>query len=183
MNNIFSSNYAFQIGIFTALIVGGAERYRPATLIATAVLILFFPIVGAARAIPSKLPYAVRKIILYAVSAGLYIPVYFLLERLFPTPTIAEVGIYLPLVAVAIPSAAERREKVYDAFTAIIGFCAITLVFGALREYIAYGTIEEIRLISPITSETAAETAGGFILFALCAAAFIPRKKEEQNER
>lgn len=136
--------------------------------------ITFFSVVISSF-IPKKLPYAV-KIILYAViSALVYIPVRLAAES-FYAGSIESIGIYYPLLAVNSLIVHQTEAKFFrmkkgkmigSLVFYILGFDAVILFTGILRELIAYGTINNrmVDVNTPISG--LGQPFGGFIFLGL----------------
>jgi electron transport complex protein RnfE len=101
--------------------------------------------------VPRKLPYTV-KVILYAlISALVFIPVELATQEFFPG-VIQRIGIYFPLLAVnslivfqteAKFFRMKRLDMIISLVFCIIGFDAVMLITGVLRELFAYGTLNK----------------------------------------
>lgn len=125
--------------------------------------------------VPKGLPYAV-KIILYAVISSLvYIPVKLAAES-FYVDSIESIGIYYPLLAVnsLIVYQTEtkffrmkKREMIGSLIFYIIGFDAVILLTGFVRELFAYGTIyNRVADMNTLISGLG-QPFGGFIFLGL----------------
>lgn len=125
--------------------------------------------------VPAKLPYA-AKIIIYAVISSLvYIPVKLLAQEIYPQ-SIGRIGIYYPLLAVnsLIVWQTEakffrmNRVKMAGALVFyILGFDAVMLITGFVRELIAYGTINSRMADMDTLISGLAQPFGGFIFLGL----------------
>ena len=99
--------------------------------------------------VPQKLPYTV-KVILYAlIAAVVYIPVRLATSALYPQ-SIPRIGIYFPLLAVnslivfqteAKFFRMKKPDMIVSLLFCILGFDAVMILTGFLRELFAYGTI------------------------------------------
>ena len=127
-----------------------------------------------------KLPYTV-KVILYAlISALVYIPVNFATREFFPG-VIERIGIYFPLLAVnslivfqteARFFRMKRTDMAVSLIFCIIGFDAVMLITGVLRELFAYGTINS-RIVDINTLISGlSQPFGGFIFLGLMCGAY-----------
>lgn len=125
--------------------------------------------------VPKKLPYAV-KIILYAViSALVYIPVRLAAES-FYIGSIESIGMYYPLLAVnslivhqteAKFFRMKRGKMISSLVFYIIGFDAVILITGLVRELIAYGTINNRVADMNTVISGIGQPFGGFIFLGL----------------
>lgn len=125
--------------------------------------------------IPKRLPYAV-KIILYAViSAIVYIPVRLAAES-FYVGSIESIGIYYPLLAVNSLIVHQTEAKFFrmkkgkmigSLVFYILGFDAVILFTGIVRELIAYGTINNRMADMNTLIAGLGQPFGGFIFLGL----------------
>lgn len=125
--------------------------------------------------IPKRLPYAV-KIILYAViSAIVYIPVRLVAES-FYVGSIESIGIYYPLLAVNSLIVHQTEAKFFrmkkgkmigSLVFYILGFDAVILFTGIVRELIAYGTINNRMADMNTLIAGLGQPFGGFIFLGL----------------
>lgn len=125
--------------------------------------------------IPRKLPYALKIIIYALISSVVYIPVKMAANEFFPE-SITRIGIYYPLLAVnsliVFQSEArlflmKRGKMVASLFFYILGFDAVMLITGFLRELFAFGTIRgKIVDIDTLISGLS-QPFGGFIFLGL----------------
>ena len=130
--------------------------------------------------VPRKLPYTV-KVILYAlISALVYIPVKLATREFFPG-VIERIGIYFPLLAVNLLIVFQtearffrmkRTDMAVSLIFCIIGFDAVMLITGVLRELFAYGTINS-RIVDINTLISGlSQPFGGFIFLGLMCGAY-----------
>ncbi|WP_303790282.1 Rnf-Nqr domain containing protein [Ruminococcus flavefaciens] len=125
--------------------------------------------------VPERLPYTV-KIILYAmISAVIYIPVKLAAQEFFPG-VIERIGIYFPLLAVnslivfqteARFFRMKRTDMAVSLIFCIIGFDAVMLITGVLRELFAYGTINNRIVDMNTVISGLSHPFGGFIFLGL----------------
>ena len=142
--------------------------------------------------VPKKLPYAVKIIIYAAISSLVYIPVRIAAENFYPE-SIERIGIYYPLIAVNSLIIMQSEAKFYrmkrGRMTAslvfyILGFDAVMLLTGFIRELFAYGTINS-RVVSIDTLVSGlGESFGGFIFLGLMCGAYraVRAVFREKNE-
>ncbi|MCQ2469566.1 MAG: electron transport complex subunit E [Ruminococcus sp.] len=125
--------------------------------------------------VPKKLPYTARIIIYAAISSLVYIPVRFAAEGFYPE-SIERIGIYYPLLAVNSLIVLQSEAKFYRMKRSrmigslvfyILGFDAVMLITGFVRELFAYGTINS-RIVSIDTLISGlGKPFGGFIFLGL----------------
>ena len=143
--------------------------------------------------VPRKLSYTVKVIIYAVISSLVYIPVKLAAQEFFPG-AVERIGIYFPLLAVnsliIFRSEAElyklpKDRMIVSLIFYILGFDAVMLATGFVRELFAYGTING-RIVDVSTPVIGlAQPFGGFIFLGLfcglyrwiCSA--VINKKEE----
>lgn len=125
--------------------------------------------------VPRRLPYT-AKIVIYAVISSLvYIPVRLASEGFYPD-SIERVGIYYPLLAVNSLIVFQTEAKFFlmkktdmmvSLICCILGFDAVMLATGFLRELFAYGTINS-RIVDVHTLISGlSQPFGGFIFLGI----------------
>lgn len=160
--------------VISPVIMCGDTLKNALALVYAFSLITFFSVVISSF-VPKRLPYAV-KIIIYAVIASLiYIPVKLLAQEIYPD-AIERVGIYFPLLAVnsliihqseAKFFRMKRTEMLGSLMFYILGFDAVMLLTGAVREIIAYGTVYSRMLDMNTLIGGVSKPFGGFIFLGL----------------
>lgn len=125
--------------------------------------------------IPNKLPYALKITIYALISSLVYIPVKLLAVEIYPE-SIERIGIYYPLLAVnsLIVYQTESRffrmkksEMVGSLIFYILGFDAVMLLTGFIRELLAYGTINSRMVDMNTLISGLSQPFGGFILLGI----------------
>lgn len=142
--------------------------------------------------VPKKLPYTI-KVILYAViSALVYIPVKLATHEFYPG-VIERIGIYFPLLAVnslivfqteAKFFRMKRLDMIISLLFCIIGFDAVMLITGVVRELFAYGTINSKIVDVNTLISGLSQPFGGFVFLGLMCGAyrFIRSIVSKKNE-
>lgn len=125
--------------------------------------------------VPKKLPYAVKIIIYALISSLVYIPVKLLAQEIYPQ-SIERIGIYYPLLAVNSLIVWQTEAKFFrmnrvkmagSLIFYILGFDAVMLITGFLRELIAYGTINNRMVNMDTLISGLSQPFGGFIFLGL----------------
>ena len=125
--------------------------------------------------IPKKLPYALKITIYAVISSLVYIPVRWFAIEFYPD-SIERIGIYYPLLAVnsliVLQSEAKffRMKKgrmIVSLAFYIIGFDAVMLITGFIREFFAYGTVFSRVADINTTVSGLGKPFGGFIFLGL----------------
>lgn len=125
--------------------------------------------------VPRKLPYALKVIIYALISSIVYIPVRMAANEFFPD-SITRIGIYYPLLAVnsliVFQSEAKlfrmkRGKMIASLFFYILGFDAVMLITGFIRELFAFGTINGKIVDIDTTISGLSQPFGGFIFLGI----------------
>jgi electron transport complex protein RnfE len=127
--------------------------------------------------VPRKIPYTLRIIIYAAIASIVYIPVKLAAKELYPE-SIERIGIYYPLLAVNSLIVYQTEHKFFrmnrtemagTLVSYILGFDAVMLITGFVRELFAYGTINGKLVDSETLIIGLSKPFGGFIfLGVLC---------------
>lgn len=175
--------------VISPVIMCGDSLRNAFSLIYAFSLITFFSVVISSF-VPKKLPYAV-KIIIYAVIASLvYIPVKLLAGEIYPD-SIERVGIYYPLLAVnslivfrteSKFFAMKKMRMIGSLVFYILGFDAVMLVTGFIRELLAYGTINSRIVDINTLIGGLAQPFGGFIFLGLMCGLYRKIRSSVQRE-
>ncbi|SEH36991.1 electron transport complex protein RnfE [Ruminococcus flavefaciens] len=125
--------------------------------------------------VPKKLPYTAKIIIYALISAAVYVPVKLAAEEFYPD-SIERIGIYYPLLAVNSLIVFQTEAKFFkmkkldmmiSLIFCIIGFDAVMLLTGFLRELFAYGTINSKIVDVNTLISGLSQPFGGFIFLGL----------------
>lgn len=160
--------------VISPVIICGDTLRNAAALIYAFSAITFLSVLISSF-VPKKLSYTV-KVIMYAVISSLvYIPVKWAAQEFFPG-AVERIGIYFPLLAVnsliIFRSEAElyklpKGTMILKLIFYILGFDAVMLITGFVRELLAYGTINGriVDITTPVSG--LAQPFGGFIFLGL----------------
>lgn len=125
--------------------------------------------------VPKKLPYTVKIIIYALISSAVYIPVKLAAKEFYPD-SIERIGIYYPLLAVNSLIVFQTEAKFFkmkkldmmiSLIFCIIGFDAVMLLTGFLRELFSYGTINSKIVDVNTLISGLSQPFGGFIFLGL----------------
>lgn len=125
--------------------------------------------------VPKKLPYTLKVTIYAIISSLVFIPVRWFALEFYPD-SIERIGIYYPLLAVnsliVLQSEAKffrmpRGRMIVSLVFYIIGFDAVMLITGFIREFFAYGTILSKVADIDTTVSGLGKPFGGFIFLGL----------------
>lgn len=169
-NNIVLSS----LMVVSPVIICGDTLKNAAALVYAFSAITFLSVLISSF-VPKKLSYTVKVIIYAIISSLVYIPVKWAAQEFFPG-AVERIGIYFPLLAVnsliIFRSEAElyklpKNRMIVKLIFYILGFDAVMLTTGFIRELFAYGTING-RIVDVSTPVIGlAQPFGGFIFLGL----------------
>ena len=179
-NALLYKNPILVSGMVIAPVVVMANNFLDAlTLVSAFSLITFFTLVMSSF-IPKNIVYTVRIILYTLIGALVYVPSVILLKYLMPEGVEA-LGIFFPLF-ITSSFIISRSESIFfletkgkmflDIIFCIIGYDIAVLLFAAIREIIAFGTIGGTIIGMPVALTAFQNPFGGFILLGLMAALF-----------
>ncbi len=179
-NALLYKNPIFVSGMVIAPVVVMANNFLDAlTLVAAFSLITFFTLVISSF-VPKSIVYTIRIILYTIIGALVYVPSVILLKYIMPDGVDA-LGIFFPLFItssfIITRSEAtfflETKGKMFlDILFCIIGYDVAVLLFAAIREILAFGTIGGTIIGMPVALTAFQNPFGGFILLGLIAALF-----------
>jgi electron transport complex protein RnfE len=178
-DGLFRQNIVLMSALVTAPVIAAATTLlKSAALCVGFSLVSFFTIL-VCRFIPHKIVYTLR-IILYALTAAvIYMPVWLLLRFMFGIELVHSLGVYLPILVTNSLIMAKTEVRFYlrdfktmniEVFLFILGFDAVCLLMGGIREILAHGTLAGQPFSFPFVLPAAETTFGGFILLGLISA-------------
>ncbi|MBR3761056.1 MAG: electron transport complex subunit E [Ruminococcus sp.] len=187
-NNIVLSS----LMVVSPVIICGDTLKNAAALVYAFSAITFLSVMISSF-VPTKLSYTVKIIIYAIISSFVYIPVKLAAQEFFPG-AVERIGIYFPLLAVnsliIFRSEAElyklpKDHMIVKLIFYILGFDAVMIATGFVRELFAYGTING-RIVDVNTPVIGlAQPFGGFIFLGLfcglyrCIRSAVINKKED----
>jgi electron transport complex protein RnfE len=178
LRRFISENPLLTRGMSLTAIVVASSTLEDGAIIALimAALIVWNVVVSA---LARRLVTGQRAFVFYAVTAALgYIPLGYYALQLFPMQ-IERIGIYLPLLVVSSVLIVKAPEALRGArwfndlrivFDLIFGFGAVSIIIGALREWLAAGTIGGFAFLPIFHIPGASFPYMGFVLCGLLAA-------------
>ncbi len=160
--------------VISPVIICGDTLKNAAALIYAFSAITFLSVLISSF-VPKKFSYTVKVIIYALISSLVYIPVKWAAQEFFPG-AVERIGIYFPLLAVnsliIFRSEAElyrlpKSTMILKLIFYILGFDAVMLITGFVRELFAYGTINGriVDITTPVSG--LAQPFGGFIFLGL----------------
>lgn len=179
-NGLLNKNPILVSGMVIAPVIVLANNFNDAVMLVAAFsLITFFTLVISSF-VPKSIVYTIRIILYTLIGAIVYIPSVILLEYLMPEGVEA-IGIFFPLF-ITNSFIVTRSESIFfmetkgkmllDIIFCIIGYDAAVLIFAAVREILASGTIGGKITGMPASFRVFEHPFGGFILLGLFAALF-----------
>ena len=179
-NALLYKNPILVSGMVIAPVVVMANNFLDAlTLVIAFSLITFFTLLVSSF-VPKNIVYTIRIILYTIIGASVYVPAVILLKYLMPDGVEA-LGIFFPLFITSsfIISRSEsiffletKGKMILDIIFCIIGYDAAVLLFAAIREILAFGTIGGTIIGMPVALSAFQHPFGGFILLGLMAALF-----------
>ncbi len=179
-NGLINKNPILVSGMVIAPVIVLANNFNDAVMLVAAFsLITFFTLVISSF-VPKSIVYTIRIILYTLIGAVVYVPSVILLEYLMPDGVEA-IGIFFPLF-ITNSFIVTRSESIFfletkgkmllDIIFCIIGYDAAVLIFAAVREILASGTIGGKITGMPASFRVFEHPFGGFILLGLFAALF-----------
>ncbi len=180
MGGILGDNIVLSgLMVISPVIVCGDTLKNALALIYAFSAITFLSVLIASF-VPSKLPYTAKVIIYAVISSAVYIPVKLTASVIYPE-SISRIGIYFPLIAVnslvVLQTEAKffrmkKADMIVSLFFCILGFDAVMLITGLLRELFAYGTINNRIVDINTLIDGLSKPFGGFIFLGLMCGAY-----------
>ena len=188
-DRIFLNNPVIMQGMGLAPLVVLATSGRSALMLAAAVALLLTPARVLSFLLSKLVPLQEhageeelrakllpRGLIYCGTAAVVYMAVYPVLERLFGVELLT-LGIYLPMLVVE-PLIIYRygrvqetlRKAVSKGLRVTVGYAAVLLLVGCVREWLAAGTVFGLMVTDAGLLPVASMPAGGFILLGVLAA-------------
>ena len=188
-DRIFLNNPVIMQGMGLAPLVVLATSGRSALMLAAAVVLLLTPARVLSFLLSKLVPLQEhageeelrakllpRGLIYCGTAAVVYMAVYPVLERLFGVELLT-LGIYLPMLVVE-PLIIYRygrvqetlRKAVSKGLRVTVGYAAVLLLVGCVREWLAAGTVFGLMVTDAGLLPVASMPAGGFILLGVLAA-------------
>lgn len=160
--------------VISPIIICGDTLKNSIALVYAFSIITFFSVIISSF-VPKKLPYTIKIIIYAVISSLIYIPVKLISQEIYPD-AIERIGIYFPLLAVNSLIVHQTESKFFmmkrmrmicSLIFYILGFDAVMLLTGLIRELVAYGTVNSRMVDMDTLISGMAQPFGGFILLGL----------------
>ncbi|MBQ8786934.1 MAG: NADH:ubiquinone oxidoreductase subunit RnfE [Oscillospiraceae bacterium] len=179
-NALLYKNPIFVSGMVIAPVVVMANNILDAITLVSAFSIITFFTLLVSSFVPKNIVYTIRIILYTIIGALVYVPSVILMKYIMPEGVEA-LGIFFPLF-ITSSFIISRSESIFfletkgkmflDIIFCIIGYDAAVLLFAAIREILAFGTIGGTIIGMPIELSAFQNPFGGFILLGLVAALF-----------
>ncbi len=179
-NGLINKNPILVSGMVIAPVIVLANNFNDAVMLVAAFSLITFFTLLISSFVPKSIVYTIRIILYTLIGAVVYVPSVMLLESLMPEGFEA-IGIFFPLF-ITNSFIVTRSESIFfletkgkmllDIIFCIIGYDAAVLIFSAVREILASGTIGGKITGMPSSFRVFEHPFGGFILLGLFAALF-----------
>lgn len=179
-NGLINKNPILVSGMVIAPVIVLANNFNDAVMLVAAFSLITFFTLLMSSFVPKSIVYTIRIILYTLIGAVVYVPSVMLLEYLMPEGVEA-IGIFFPLF-ITNSFIVTRSESIFfletkgkmilDIIFCIIGYDAAVLIFSAVREILASGTIGGKITGMPSSFRVFEHPFGGFILLGLFAALF-----------
>jgi electron transport complex protein RnfE len=179
-NGLINKNPILVSGMVIAPVIVLANNFNDAVMLVAAFSLITFFTLLISSFVPKSIVYTIRIILYTLIGAVVYVPSVMLLEYLMPEGVEA-IGIFFPLF-ITNSFIVTRSESIFfletkgkmllDIIFCIIGYDAAVLIFSAVREILASGTIGGKITGMPSSFRVFEHPFGGFILLGLFAALF-----------
>ena len=179
-NGLINKNPILVSGMVIAPVIVLANNFNDAVMLVAAFSLITFFTLLISSFVPKSIVYTIRIILYTLIGAVVYVPSVMLLEYLMPEGVEA-IGIFFPLF-ITNSFIVTRSESIFfletkgkmllDIIFCIIGYDAAVLIFSAVREILASGTIGGKITGMPSSFRVFEHPFGGVILLGLFAALF-----------
>lgn len=179
-NALLNKNPILVSGMVVAPVVVMANNFLDAITLVTAFSLITFFTLLVSSFVPKNIVYTIRIILYTIIGALVYVPLVILMRYIMPEGVEA-LGIFFPLF-ITSSFIITRSESIFfletkgkmllDIIFCIIGYDAAVLLFAAIREILAFGTIGGRIIGMPVELSAFQNPFGGFILLGLMAALF-----------
>ena len=189
-NGIFRDNTVLSslMVISPVIICGDTLKNAQALVYAFTAITLLSVLISSF--VPRKLPYAVKIIIYTVISSLVYIPIRLAASKFYPE-SIDRIGIYYPLLAVNSLIVVQTETKFFrmkksgmlaSLVSYILGFDAVMLITGIVREFLAFGTINNRMTDTELIISGFSQPFGGFIFLGLFCGLYRKLRSVTVNE-
>lgn len=194
-DGLVRQNIVLMSGVAIAPVAVCATNYQNALALCVGFTIIAFFSVLLCRFVPQNIVYTIR-VTIYTLIAGLvYIPAYIAVERIYGPEVIANLGVYLPVMAVnpLILSKTETRFRLrslplmsLELAGFITGFNIVCLGVGIVRDILTNRRIGNFDFDLGFAVPALSTAFGGFMIVGILAGVFRKRytvSKQKQAER
>ena len=171
------SNPVFIKGLALTPLAVAATTVQNSFILSVCVLLLLTPTRIVTSAVTRRMSVPLKSFFYPLTSAVIFFFVYIFMYRLFGTKVFS-LGVYLPIMVVD-PLIVKNFEKTRkESFTYSIinglrntfGFILACMITGAVREFLAFGTVCGVTLLNISLLPMAKTSFGGFIIIGLISA-------------
>lgn len=175
-----TKNALFVSGLVIAPAVTYASTLSHGLMLAGVFTAVTFLSLAISSFVPRNIVYAIRIILYTFIASMVYVPVYMIVNRFFPSQ-LAEMGIFAPLMITnsfiisksELKFFRESRSRMFsDIVFYIIGYDGAVIIYSAVRELLSTGSLMGKMYGIPTVMPAFSTTFGGLILLGFCAALF-----------
>ncbi len=179
-DGVFKKNPLFVSGFIIAPVVACCYNLKNALLLIFVFSVMTFLTVLISTFIPRNIVYTLRIILYTAIASVVFVPIYSVAVQLFGD-RVGEFGFFLPLLVtnsmISLQSELifykmPKIKMIASVFFYIVGFDMAVIIFAALRELFAFGTILDKVVITGLHVDLLSMTCGGFILLGFVCGVF-----------
>ena len=148
-NGLLMTNPITERGFILAPVIVASYSTKNALALGIAFSIITFITVMLSAFIPKSIPYTLRTIFYSLIACAVFVPTAMLVEWMFPGTTYS-LGVFLPLLVanslIVIKSNSRFHQHSYgymavDVFMHAVGFFAVIVLVGLVREFFGNGTL------------------------------------------
>ena len=189
-NGIFRDNTVLSSLMVISPVIICGDKLKNAQALVYAFTAITLLSVLISSFVPRKLPYAVKIIIYTVISSLVYIPIRLAASEFYPE-SIDRIGIYYPLLAVNSLIVVQTETKFFrmkksgmlaSLVSYILGFDAVMLITGIVREFLAFGTINNRMTDTELIISGFSQPFGGFIFLGLFCGLYRKLRSVTVNE-
>lgn len=177
-DGLFLGNPVLERGLILAPVIVASYNYRNSVVLGLAFAFITFFAVLFSSFIPKKIPYTLRTIMYTLIACAVFVPTAMYLDFLYPE-SLNRIGVFLPLlvanslIVVKSESRFHKHKKglmIFDLFCHMIGFMAVILVVGSLRELFGSGSIGGFVIEGMPKAQAVLLPFSGFVIVGFLAA-------------
>lgn len=179
-DGVFKKNPLFVSGFIIAPVVACCYSLKNAFVLIFVFSVMTFLTVLISTFIPRNFVYTLRIILYTAIASVVFVPIYGVAVQIFGD-RVGELGFFLPLLVtnsmISLQSELifykmPKIKMIASVFFYILGFDLAVIIFSAIREFLAFGTIFDKVAFTGLHIDLFSLTCGGFVLLGLVCGVF-----------